>query len=64
MQKPGTALEEAPLTGDVVDAMRRVPRDKVPDMPDRIVAATAVQLGIPLVTADAQIHASGTPTIW
>ncbi|HEY2587545.1 MAG TPA: type II toxin-antitoxin system VapC family toxin [Tepidisphaeraceae bacterium] len=64
LQAPGTALEEAPLSGDVVDAMRRVPRDKVPDMPDRVVAATAVHLGVPLVTEDAMIHASGIPVIW
>jgi PIN domain nuclease of toxin-antitoxin system len=35
-------FKEASLTGDIVDAMRQVPRAEVADMPDRIVAATGV----------------------
>jgi predicted nucleic acid-binding protein len=48
----------------MVDAMARVPRDQVPDLPDRIIAATALHLGVPLVTRDRQITASGIATIW
>jgi predicted nucleic acid-binding protein len=33
-------------------------------MPDRIIAATALHLGLPLVTRDLRIQASGIPTIW
>jgi PIN domain nuclease of toxin-antitoxin system len=33
---PTSVLVEAPLTSKVVEAMRLVPRDDVPDMPDRI----------------------------
>src|ERR671931_348006 len=39
---PDHVFKEAALTADVVGAMRQVPRTDVPDMPDRIVAATAV----------------------
>ncbi len=51
---------------DVGVALRlpEVPRDLVPDMPDRIIAATALALGVPLVTKDAQIRSTQVPTIW
>jgi PIN domain nuclease of toxin-antitoxin system len=57
-------LEEAPFTAEVVQVMRQVPRDAVPDMPDRIVAATAVFLGVPLISRDRRIRASNIQTIW
>ena len=34
------------------------------DMPDRMIAATAIALGLPLATRDQQIQASGIPVIW
>ena len=39
-------------------------RAQVPDMPDRIIAATALSLGLPLVTRDGRIRDSGIRTIW
>src|SRR3984957_183736 len=42
---PNHVLQEAPVTVEIVDAMLRVPRADIPDMPDRIVAATAVYFG-------------------
>lgn len=44
--------------------MRLVPRADVPDMPDRIVAATAVYFGVPVISRDARIRASNVQTIW
>ena len=41
LEDPDHVFKEAPLTVEIVDAMRRVPRVEVPDLPDRIVAATA-----------------------
>ena len=37
-----------PLDYNVASALRSIPRDIVPDMPDRIIAATALHLGLPL----------------
>lgn len=55
----------ADLDANVVAAVRQVPRDAVPDMPDRIIAATARSLGYPLITADERIHSSGVvEVIW
>jgi hypothetical protein len=44
--------------------MRRVPREAVPDMPDRIVAATAVYFGVPVISRDGRIRASSVQTLW
>ena len=55
----------AALDAHVVRAMRSVPRDAVPDMPDRIIAATAFHLGLPLNSKDERIHAAGVvPVVW
>jgi PIN domain nuclease of toxin-antitoxin system len=52
------------LTPEVAEAVGRVPRSEVPDMPDQIIAATAVHLGLPVVSRDRLIHLSSTETIW
>ncbi len=49
---------------NIADALAQVPRAIVPDMPDRIIAATALHLGLPLVTRDTDIRASSVMTIW
>ena len=48
----------------VAESIRRVPRSEVRDMPDRIIAATALHLGVPLVSRDRKIRASSVETIW
>jgi PIN domain nuclease of toxin-antitoxin system len=57
-------LVEAPLTVSVIDSMRHVSRLEVPDMPDRLVAATALSFGVPVVTRDGRIRATNLQTIW
>jgi PIN domain nuclease of toxin-antitoxin system len=59
-----SALVLVPLDEAAVRAVGRIPRNKVPDMPDRIIAATALHLNLPLITRDRQIQASGIQTIW
>jgi PIN domain nuclease of toxin-antitoxin system len=53
-----------PLDSAVAKAVAQISRSAIPDMPDRIIAATAAHLGVPLVTRDRQIHAAGIKTIW
>ena len=57
-------FKEAPFTKDVVNVMRKVPRDEVPDLPDRIVAATALYLRVPVLSKDGRIKASSVQSIW
>ena len=64
LDDPDHVFKEAALTGEVVDAMRRVSRAEIPDMPDRIVAATAVYFGVPVISRDGRIRSSSLQTIW
>jgi PIN domain nuclease of toxin-antitoxin system len=64
LDDPDSDLRVIPLDRRVAEAVARIPRDQVPDMPDRIIAATALHLGVPLVTRDGRIRASGIETIW
>jgi PIN domain nuclease of toxin-antitoxin system len=52
LRNPDHVLREAPLTMEIVDAMRLAPRTEVPDMPDRIVAATGLYFGLPVISRD------------
>ena len=61
---PESVIEEAPFTIDVVESMRLVPRKEVPDMPDRIVAATGVYLQVPVISRDGRIRSSNIQTVW
>lgn len=61
---PEHILTEAACTAAVVQAMRQVPRAQIPDMPDRIMAATAVHLGVPVISRDGRIRAADISTVW
>ena len=53
-----------PIDSAICEALRHIDRNKVPDMPDRIIAATALYLDTVLVTRDAKITASNIRTVW
>jgi PIN domain nuclease of toxin-antitoxin system len=44
--------------------MQVIPREDVPDMPDRIIAATGLRLGVPIISRDRNIRAANLETIW
>lgn len=53
------------LTEDIAQTLAQIPRSTVADMPDRIIAATALHLNMPLVTKDKKIRAlQNIHTIW
>lgn len=56
--------ELAPLDGLVAAAVELIDRSVVPDMPDRIIAATALSSRAALVSRDGKIRASQIQTIW
>lgn len=64
LDDPERPARLAPLDRAVLDAVDKVGRAEVPDMPDRIVAATALALSLPLVSRDSKIRASQVRTIW
>lgn len=64
IEADNAALVEIPVTGKIAKRMREVSHDAVPDMPDRIIAATALELSVPIISRDGKIKASGLKTIW
>ncbi len=52
-----TAFRLIELTREIADKLESISRQTVPDMPDRIIAATALHLNLPLVTKDHKIQA-------
>lgn len=64
LREPNPAFVVAPVDIAVVDALRGLPRESVSDMPDRIIAATAAHLSLPLVTRDRAMQSVGLKTIW
>ncbi|HEV2378455.1 MAG TPA: PIN domain-containing protein [Terriglobia bacterium] len=61
---PEHVFTEAVFSAAIVQAMRQVPRAEVPDMPDRMVAATAVYFDVPVISRDRRIRAASLETIW
>ncbi len=53
------------LTEDIAQTLSHIPRSTVPDMPDRIIAATALHLNLPLITKDSKIQTlKSIKTVW
>ena len=57
LREPSENYRLASLNLAVVEALKQVSRSLVPDMPDRIIAATALSLGLPLLTRDRALAA-------
>ena len=64
LDDPSGPCTLVPLDRLVAEALQLVQRTEVPDLPDRIVAATALALRVPLISRDRKIRASQVQTIW
>jgi len=65
LRDPDSTLEAEPITLDVAAAFRQIPRDALGDPWDRFITATAMVLGLPLVTRDRRItELRLVETIW
>lgn len=65
LDDPTTAFRLIETSREVADEVENIPRQTVPEMPDRIIAATALHLNLPLVTKDHKIQAlQNIQTIW
>ena len=61
---PKTVLQEVPLDARIAAKMTEVARDDIPDLPDRVIAATAQFFGIPVLSRDRRIQSSTIKTVW
>ncbi|MGH2353885.1 MAG: type II toxin-antitoxin system VapC family toxin [Chloroflexota bacterium] len=64
LRSPEILLTEVPVSLEIGEAMTSVPGAVVPDMPDRIIAASALHLGVPLISRDRKIRLTAVETIW
>ena len=65
VSKPGLSYRLGELDASVIAALRQIPRHLIPEMPDRIIAATAKAIGVELITRNGVISTSGqVPVIW
>ena len=65
LNNPNTELKPIELTLEISAMLSQIPRSIVPDMPDRIIAATALHLNLPLVTKDDKFQAlKSIKTTW
>lgn len=64
LSDPDDVLAEIPVDHAIAEAMRQVDRQQVPDLPDRVIAATALHYQVPLISRDRKIQSAGFETIW
>ncbi len=57
-------LELIPITHEIARAVQNVLYAQISDMPDRIIAATALYHSVPLISRDRKIKLSDIETIW
>lgn len=63
VRQPLSGFRVAVFDLDCAVTLRSV-SSSIRDMPDRMIVATAVTLGLPLATRDQQVRTSGIPTLW
>ncbi len=61
---PGAVLRHVPFDQNVAMKMTEVPRQEVPDLPDRVIGATALFYSVPVLSRDSRILSSSIWSIW
>ena len=57
-------LIEIPFDRKIARTMPSIDRSQIPDLPDRIIATTALYFDVPLISRDRKIQLSVVNTIW
>jgi PIN domain nuclease of toxin-antitoxin system len=60
---PASVLRTVPLHETIAARMIEVPRDQVPDLPDRIIGATALFFSVPVLSRDDRLRSSTIRTV-
>lgn len=53
-----------PVNLPIARMLTRIDKQQIPNMPDRIIAATALLYNVPVISRDGQIKLSNIKTIW
>ncbi|MDX1992299.1 MAG: type II toxin-antitoxin system VapC family toxin [bacterium] len=61
---PKPAFVEFAVDLSIARSLSNVSSAQIPDMPDRIIAAAALSLNVPLISRDGKIQLSTLTTIW
>ncbi len=61
---PQAVLKHIPLDENIAMKMAEVPRQDVPDLPDRVIAATGLLYAVPVLSRDSNIRSSVVQTVW
>jgi PIN domain nuclease of toxin-antitoxin system len=64
INKDNALLVEIPFDRNIAQTLKQVDRTQIPDLPDRIIAATGKYLNVPIISRDRQIQMSDMETIW
>jgi PIN domain nuclease of toxin-antitoxin system len=64
LKRPGKSFIDIPVDAEIALTLSTIQPGQIPDMPDRIIAATALKLNVPLISRDAKIQLSNIKTIW
>lgn len=64
INKDNALLVEIPFDRNIALTLKQVDRTQIPDLPDRIIAATGKYLNVPIISRDRQIQMSDLETIW
>jgi PIN domain nuclease of toxin-antitoxin system len=64
LDQPDATLVDVPFDRAIAEEMQHVGRSQVPELPDRIVAATGLHLGVPVISRDHKIRSSIVTTVW
>jgi len=61
---PNAVLQHVPLDENIAMKMAEFSRQDLPDLPDRVIAATAHFYGVPVLSRDHRIRSSKIQSIW
>jgi PIN domain nuclease of toxin-antitoxin system len=64
LHRPDSGLKVVSFDLAIAEQLESISREQIPDMPDRMIAATAQHLRLPLGTTDYRIQQSEVETIW
>lgn len=64
IQSNQSIFVESPLDLAITRSLSRIDVMKIPEMSDRIIAATALHFNVPVISRDHKIQLSGIATIW